>query len=384
VLGSPTSFPKQAMSAAVQRSAAPAARDSLPALTGIRFFAAIYVVLFHSLPWLESHARVPISVRTFASHGYLAVALFFLLSGFILAYSYESKIAGGSNRASFWKARFARIYPVYLLSLLLALPFQTGLSKGVVLPVLAMVQAWNPLRPELTGAWNYPAWSLSVEMLFYLCFPFLQVYLARRSRNSLMILAGGAAVLAVLLHTPTQGLGDRSPLYGQFVPLAVLRLPEFVLGVSLGNLFLRRERERSSVAVTLLAVLAAVVLLSVQIGQGVALVIVPFSVLLYQLASPTNRIGILLSSRPMILLGGASYSVYLMQAPVRDWVRVLSTRFLGSGARFVTPLTPVVLVLASILVFKFWEEPWRRAIRRWLGTSSTSAASDLRRAAATD
>ena len=92
----------------------------------------------------------------------------------------------------------------------------------------------------------------------------------------------------------------------------------------------------------------------------------------------------MLSSRSMILLGGASYSVYLLQAPFRDWVRVLSTRLLGSAARFATPLTPVLLVLFSILVFKLWEEPWRRAIRRWLKTAAKPAPGDLRRATATD
>jgi peptidoglycan/LPS O-acetylase OafA/YrhL len=374
-------------SLSADRPAATAARDPLPALTGIRFFAAIYVVLFHALPWLESHARVPIFVRTFASNGYLSVALFFLLSGFILAYSYESKIAGGPNRASFWKARFARIYPVYLLSLLLAWPFESGLSVGVALPVLGMVQAWNPLRPERTGAWNYPAWSLSVEMLFYLGFPFLQVHLARQSRRTLMFYAAGAVAVALLLHTPTQGLGtwDRSTVYARFLPLAVLRVPEFVLGVALGNLFLRRETSRSSAVVTAAAVLVAVLLLSLPIGQGVALVILPFAVLVYQLAIPSDPIGRLLSGRSMTLLGGASYSVYLLQAPVRDWVRVISTRLLSSGgARLATPLTPVVLVLFSILVFKIWEEPWRRTIRRWLKTTpSQPARGDLRGATVT-
>jgi peptidoglycan/LPS O-acetylase OafA/YrhL len=314
----------------------------------------------------------------------LAVALFFLLSGFILAYSYENKIAEGKSRGSFWKARFARIYPVYLLSLLLALPFQPGLSKGVALPVLAMVQAWNPWRPDLTGAWNYPAWSLSVEMFFYLCFPLLQGHLGRCSRRSLMLHAGGAALLALVLHTPTQGLGDRSPLYGRFVPLPLLRLPEFLLGMALGNLFIRRQSARSSVAITLLAALTAAVLLSAPIGQAVALVIIPFSVLLYQLADPSNAIGVLLSRGPMLLLGGASYSVYLLQAPVRDWVRVLSTKLLGGGARFATPLTPVLLTLFSIVVFKLWEEPWRRGLRRWLRTSARPAARDLGRATVTD
>jgi peptidoglycan/LPS O-acetylase OafA/YrhL len=59
-----------------------------------------------------------------------------------------------------------------------------------------------------------------------------------------------------------------------------------------------------------------------------------------------------------------------MQAPFRDWVRVLSVHLPDAIARFATPATPVLLVLFSILVFKIWEEPSRRAIRRWLGSKT--------------
>lgn len=335
----------------------------------------MYVVLFHALPWFEAHASLPGFVRTFVSNGYLAVAFFFLLSGFILAYSYEGNIAGKSNRASFWKARFARIYPVYLLSLLLALPWQPRLPLHVALPVLAMVQAWNPLHPELTGAWNYPAWTLSVELFFYLCFPFLQGYLSGRSRRALMAYAALAALLALVMHTPTQGLGhwDRSTFYGRYIPLSVLRIPDFILGVALGNLFLSGKTCPRGAFVTVMAALATILLLSIPIGQVVSLVIIPFAVLIYELASPSNRIGVLFSKRLMLLLGGASYSVYMLQSPFRDWVRILSTKLLRHGARFATPLTPVLLVLFSILVFKFWEEPWRRSIRRWLKSDPKSA-----------
>src|ERR1700722_1849439 len=63
-------------------------RSPLPALTGLRFFAAFYVVLGHAVPWLEPRFRVPAFVNTFLANGYLAVSLFFLLSGFILSYTY--------------------------------------------------------------------------------------------------------------------------------------------------------------------------------------------------------------------------------------------------------------------------------------------------------
>ena len=142
-------------------------RTSLPALTGIRFFAAFYVVLFHSLPWLDAHYHLATQVRIFLSNGYLSVCLFFILSGFILSYTYEGHSSGGVNRAKFWESRFARIYPVYFLSLLVALPFswhELSFSSGAA--VLLMVQAWNPLQPQITGVWNYRAWFLSVEAFF--------------------------------------------------------------------------------------------------------------------------------------------------------------------------------------------------------------------------
>src|SRR5579863_596949 len=96
-------------------------RPPLQALTGVRFLAAFYVVLFHSLPWLRNKYQVPETLQIFLGNGYLAVSLFFILSGFILAYTYEGQIEGSRNLFRFWQARFARIYPVYFLSLLLCI-----------------------------------------------------------------------------------------------------------------------------------------------------------------------------------------------------------------------------------------------------------------------
>jgi peptidoglycan/LPS O-acetylase OafA/YrhL len=118
----------------------------------VRFFAAFYVVLFHGLPWLRQKYALPGSLQTFLGNGYLAVNLFFILSGFILAYTYDGQIEGKTNRLHFWEARFARIYPVYFLSLVLAFWFERGLSFGARTAVLLMVQAWNPRTPELTGS----------------------------------------------------------------------------------------------------------------------------------------------------------------------------------------------------------------------------------------
>jgi len=180
-----------------------ARNPSLPALTGIRFFAAFYVVLTHSLPWIKNRVSLPLPIANFFSNGYLAVCLFFLLSGFILSYTYSGLAPGVQNYAKFWEARFARIYPVYLFSLLLALPFQFHtLTLKSTVAVLLMVQAWNPLHPEMSGAWNYPAWSLSVEAFFYLCFPFIQMRIASMSRRAIQLLGAGALLVCICAILP--------------------------------------------------------------------------------------------------------------------------------------------------------------------------------------
>ncbi len=347
----------------------PPRRVALPALTGVRFFAAFYVVVGHGLPWLENRVVLPTPIETFLANGYLAVCLFFLLSGFILSYTYADILPGFRNCAKFWEARFARIYPVYLLSLLLALPFQFHqLTIKSVFAVLLMVQAWNPLSPGLTGAWNYPAWSLSVEAFFYLSFPILQIRISSMSRRALLLAGSLVLLVCVLGQTPGQGLGIWNPsAFAPLpIPLPIVRLPEFLLGMIIGNFFVRFGSVNRQALATLLALATSVVCLSITTGPWVSLVVLPFAALLYSLASSQDRITGILSHPTMLLLGGASYSIYLLQLPVRDWVRWLLAHTTDCLKALSAPLTPLVLVAFSVLVLRYWEEPLRKAIRRGL------------------
>ena len=96
-------------------------KQPINSLTGLRFIAAFLVILHHfgkpPLPQFEQ------SVRNVLDHGFVAVTLFFILSGFILTYSYMSQEGSPkTSKRTFWVARFARIYPVYLLGFLIAAP----------------------------------------------------------------------------------------------------------------------------------------------------------------------------------------------------------------------------------------------------------------------
>lgn len=356
-------------------------RRPIPALTGVRFVAAFYVVAFHSLPWLQQRFALPPVIRTFLGNGYLAVSLFFILSGFILTYTYEGQIKGLSNRIKFWEARFARIYPVYFLSLMLALWFERGLSTKAKIAVLMMVQAWNPRAPELMGAWNYPAWSLSVEVFFYLCFPFILPLMSRLSRRGLFWSIVILAMASVFLHSPIQGLGvlDRNSIVASYVPLPILRLPEFVLGMTVALTMLREELRgpiHGSPGRIYIALLSALILLSVPLGAWVSVVAVPFAMLVYELACGTTALTKFLSSRLLVILGSASYAIYLLQFPVRSYIRVFFSYALGHWGNWGSALTPLILVLVSILVFYGLEEPCRRALRNYFGRRSPNSRTE--------
>ena len=104
------------------KPAATAPRKSqLPALTGIRCFAALNLVFFH---FADPHSFGPLS--PVVNGGYISVSFFLLLSGFILTYNYADRARQGALTArSFWSARFSRLYPVYAFSLLLSVGMLT-------------------------------------------------------------------------------------------------------------------------------------------------------------------------------------------------------------------------------------------------------------------
>ena len=149
-------------------------RSQLPALTGIRCFAALNLVFFH---FSDPHSFGPLS--PIVNGGYISVSFFLLLSGFILTYNYADRAQRGALTArSFWTARFSRLYPVYAFSLVLSIGMlaqevhahtRLDFGLGLVLTPL-LLQGWHP---AVTTFWNTPAWTMSTEAFFYLLFPWL-------------------------------------------------------------------------------------------------------------------------------------------------------------------------------------------------------------------
>lgn len=364
-----------------------APRPRLPALTSLRFFAALHVVFFH-LQAMKIMTK-PGWFHDLASIGYVGVSLFFVLSGFILVYTYAGRT---TTLGEFWRARFARVYPAYLFSLLITAPFffiavvkfdvpffywaKTHLKLAAFLE-LTLLQAWVP---PAALVWNAVAWSLSVEAFFYLLFPFLLKVYAKLSRAQLLSAAVFSwfvtlAISGAYVWRKPDGLAyvdsDTLTVFWlnvvKFHPLA--RLPEFLIGMACGFLFLR-TRANSKLALPL--VLAAlfgfglVAHYSARIPYPVlhtSLLAPAFAAIVYGLALQPRWVGFL-NVRPMVLLGDASYSLYLLHSTI------LGMYFFDpkSGGIRTNSLSSILLAIAiicaiSLLVYRFIEEPARRKLR---------------------
>jgi peptidoglycan/LPS O-acetylase OafA/YrhL len=376
-------------------------RPHLRALTGLRFLAAFQVLLFHCTSW-TSWTHHPL-LRAVTGSGYVAVSLFFILSGFILTYVHGAR-EKALDRFEFYVNRFARIYPAYLFGLLLVAPFYfvhtlrhegAGWLLASAVAVLTLVQAYVPAFALL---WNPPAWSLSDEALFYALFPAIAPALVARRKGVAVGVAIGCyavsigiplAYLALSPDGPTPPSPDARGFwlsvlrYGPFV-----RLPEFVIGIVLGRLYLddgfRRASDASAAlgSVAALVTIGVVLALSPQIPYPLlhnALLAPAFGALIVCLASGRGALAALLGTRLFVALGEASYSLYLIHVPLLIiWAKTvgrLTSRVLTSqaGQSASTLLFLTAAVAASLLTHKFIEIPMRDAVRRGLGRRRVQA-----------
>ncbi len=378
----------------------------LPALTSLRFFAAFAVVVLHYRELLGPLPPMVLKAMIGGQHG---VTFFFVLSGFILTYNYHGWFTQGVQDKPFWRfqrLRFARIYPIYLVGLLLDTPWhlierwQVGqlAASGHTyfaswLLNLVGLQAWVPGVPYAMF-WNTPAWSVSVEFFFYASFPFLCAMLARRIgtlRGLVTALVAVVVIETVLYAAVVQLLTyhvkvepQTQYLITHYNPL--LRLGEFVAGCLAGLYFVRsrglttyfgaglwqKAAARNVVVVACLAVVATRIMLPDYTGPSAELwlldvslkfpfFIVPFAALILAVASGPTFLTPLLTNPWVLLLGAASYSLYIVHWAGQTFLRM---GFLGSwGAPGVHAFFLLATVVASVVLYRTVEVPWRKRLR---------------------
>jgi len=223
-------------------------RDYLYAINFFRFVAAFFVVFRHTWDYLPP---LPTIFANIIHKEYLGTNFFFILSGFILTHVYSSKFAQGSSKLIYFAKRLIRIYPLYLLTMLVMLPkewfgvHQSSLDE-VSLKLVANVltlQAWFPLQ---NGSFNDPAWSVSALFAFFAFLPWIEPHIRSLSTRALLVWSGvfwlllavGPLIVAASCSSVSR-LATQDNLTGYLRELPLVRLPQFLLGVCAAHLYAR-------------------------------------------------------------------------------------------------------------------------------------------------
>ena len=356
---------------------------SLDQITFTRFVAALTVVFFH-----YGQSIFPANVAFLFENvtaGPIAVGYFYVLSGFIMSIAYyRPEHANNPQNASFnnwkyWMARFARIYPVYLLALLIivaakykSLPDNIG-AFGLH---LSMLQAWVPGYPITL---NTPGWSLSVEAFFYLCFPFLLIYVYKSGIKKLIILTAVlwlATQIILMLSLNSDAYAPKNHLHDFIYYNPLMHLNSFVAGMLTGILCKKSSQQMN--AKNSLLVIASFALIFILIwarpyietftGLKIAytngLLAPAFLLFIILLGRSEGLISTILKHKWLILLGEASYSLYILQKPIHGlYDKIITPRIpLSETTHFYIFL--ILLILISIASFKYFETPMRYYIRK--------------------
>lgn len=297
-------------------------KTDVPALTGLRGIAAIWVVGYHINLW----TGIPLLPDLIFRYGFCGVDVFFLLSGYLLASLHADLKPSGWKR--FFLRRWFRIFPLHLfvmtgLAVLVLVLDRVGLSLGyhtwsTFLPVLCLVQVFTR-----SGGWNDPTWSIGVELVSYLLLPLLIPILRRISQPAMAVVGALLVVLDVALAIYTIR-PYRNFLVTPFLgPIPILR---GLLGFFAGAAFSR-----------------CVGMSDLRLGF----------------------MDVTLSWWPIFWIGEVSYSIYLLHGPILtalDHAEIILIRH-GIGAAFL-PLAIMLILMTSAITHRWIEVPARKLGRR--------------------
>lgn len=362
-------------------------KGELLPLTSLRFVASTLILVHHLQGelWIPEGALYPFSLGT-------GVSFFFVLSGFILYYSYSTRMAE-FGWTDFAILRFLRVWPAHIAVILLAwlwidtptYDFQIPrLNVVEIMAIILLLQAWIPKLIVFFG-FNGPSWSISVELFFYLSFPFLLIVLKRSTAAfvfwigfvTAMWLWFASVVFNPAVDLQALGLGYVNPLsrLAEFAAgmlmahsmhvTTVIRIPRLPLGF-----WTVAEIALLLIAVALNACTNQMIGWATNVGGPVfgmwvntsyGLLIYP--VIIYVFALARGGLSRLLSHRVMVWLGTVSFAEYLVHQPlIRYWTREIAPNVdnvpLQIGTFF------LMLMFLSAVIHSFVEQPGIRLAKR--------------------
>lgn len=341
-------------------------------LTFTRFVAALAIVAYHFGRPLNIFSNPIVSkILTQANVG---VSFFFILSGFVMIIAY-----GNSKTIkfkSFLKNRFARIYPLYLFAIFLMLalhllyPKENILATDIILNII-MLQAWFP---DKVFTVNLTGWSLSVELLFYVIFPFAFNYFYRKYTVKqllfpILIFWGITQIFlcwAINSHWEINNalFTKRFLLY-----FPIMHLNQFLVGNLAGLFFIQYLRNKSgnydwAILLIFLAIPTALVFRPEFLNYHdgfLALLFIPFIIMM---SLNTGIITQIFRCNFFVFLGEISYGIYILQIPVFLFTEFILQKFHVSGDLKLFICGTIALLFFSALSYRFIEKPLREKIKK--------------------
>lgn len=376
----------------------------IKALTGLRIIAAVWVVLFHFRPLLQlASPQLSDTLAPVLDRGAQGVDLFFILSGFVLTWNYLERMGETfSVRATvhFLWLRLARVWPIYLVTMHLALLWviftlhvghvpTEDLSRFTAISYVRqvlLVQLW--FEPFFDGtSWDGPAWSISAEWLAYLLFGVLVLAVYRMMR---VTSARGLAALAIIASLPPLLLllatGEfYSPW--SWLPRIVMQFTAGALACAAVRKISPTDSARRAAGYCSALIIAAMVAILYYFDShpisglydSGGLVDVLFVPLVMALAIGIGSLPALLSTRAMVYGGQISFCLYMVHELVHtswNWAAKQFDIVLDEGATEAKWMVCGLLVAAtllSMLLFHAVEEPGRHWMRRMIGARPESA-----------
>lgn len=355
----------------------------LPSLTGLRFAAAMIVFLIHAQILSYVPDGPPRIVYAFVvgfgspgvTSGYAAVSFFFMLSGFVLTWSFRRS----TDLASFWRKRYLRAYPSHLFVFVCAvcLSILTGQAVGWwSFAEASLLHSWIP-DPAVFYGVNPVTWTLSCEVFFYLIFPVAYRVLARLNPRALwpvlLALWGFAVLLPILAQLlPGQTFGDFNVLsVTQFWFVAILPISaslQFLVGILVARIVMegRWPQLPRFVAFGSFVLCCAASTFIPFLFSLYAITFFPLVLILGSFATADIRDVPTLFSRPAIVwLGNLTFAFYLVHELVLDYVRNIA--FFNSPSNVVGSVGGISsgLILSLVLAYLLHQGVELPIMRRW-------------------
>ncbi|UQB67763.1 acyltransferase family protein [Epilithonimonas zeae] len=343
-------------------------------LTFTRFIAAFLIVFLHY--GAELFTDIPDSAKIIRDHLHLGVSYFFVLSGYVMmiAYSDLERI----DFKNYIINRLSRIYPTHVLALFLTI-FVSILSsinylsyykfdtEGFMLNLL-LLQAWSP---NYALSFNIPSWSISVELFFYVCFPFLfNCFIRKVSIRTVIItcIIFWITMQVVLnLYYRSDYFDFSKPAHKNFLFYnPVFNFSSFLIGCLAGLIYKTkkyRQKNYDFIIILLIFLTTFCIIKFHNLLLQNGLLSINFALVIIALSLNNGYIARIFKNKKLVYLGDISFAMYLLQFPIFTALNKINTivNFKNPYIYFIIGFS--ILLVCSHLVFRFFENPLRKKIK---------------------